>query len=128
MTIEELKKFRNEVLSTAVEPPRCENVETLSGMIDRETVVEGIEAIREFFGFGLPSQSPVFEAYRCILTDALALLKDQGPVEPIAIKQEMFDEFYGAVSCCPKCDCMWVMYRENDMHFCPECGQAVKWE
>jgi len=45
--------------------------------MDREKVIEGIEAIREFFGFGLPSQSPVFEAYQRILTDAISLLKEQ---------------------------------------------------
>lgn len=48
-------------------------------MPDRETVIEGLEAIREFFGFGLPSQSPTFEAYQNILTDALTLLKEQVP-------------------------------------------------
>ena len=42
-----------------------------------EKTIEGIEAIREFFGFGLPSQSKVFEAYQTILTDALELLKEQ---------------------------------------------------
>ena len=62
------------------------------------------------------------------IAKAIDLLKKREPVEPIAIKQEMFDEFYGAVSYCPKCDCLWIMYRENDMHYCPECGQAVKWE
>ena len=45
--------------------------------MDREKVIEGLEAIREFFGFGLPIQTPVFEAYQNILTDALALLKEQ---------------------------------------------------
>jgi len=46
-------------------------------MASREKVIEGIEAIREFFGFGLPSQSPTFEAYQRILTDAISLLKEQ---------------------------------------------------
>lgn len=49
-------------------------------MPDREKVIKGIEAIREFFGFGLPSQSPVFEAYQNTLTDALVLLKEQEAV------------------------------------------------
>jgi uncharacterized membrane protein YgcG len=44
---------------------------------DREKVVKGLEAMREFFGFGLPSQSTVFEAYQNILTNALAILKEQ---------------------------------------------------
>lgn len=42
-----------------------------------EKTIEGIEAIREFFGFGLPSQNKVFEAYQTILTDTLELLKKQ---------------------------------------------------
>lgn len=61
----------------------------------------------------------------------LKLLKEQEAVEPIAIKKEMFNEFYGAVACCPKCDCLWIMYMDNmdkDMHYCPECGKEVKWE
>ena len=64
---------------------------------------------------------------RWILKDTITLLKEQEPVEPIAIKQERIDEFYGTVSCCPKCDCVWIMGDEDDMHFCPKCGQAVKW-
>ena len=58
----------------------------------------------------------------------LELLKEQEAVEPIAIRKEMFNEFYGAVACCPKCDCLWIMYMDNDMHYCPECGTEVKWE
>lgn len=46
-------------------------------MTDREKVIKGLEAMREFFGFGLPSQSPVFEAYQNILTDAITLLEEQ---------------------------------------------------
>lgn len=62
---------------------------------------------------------------RWILKDTITLLKEQ---EPIAIKQERIDEFYGAVACCPKCDCVWIMGDGDDMHFCPKCGQAVKWD
>ena len=46
-------------------------------MTELNKTIEGLETIREFFGFGLPSQSPVFEAYQNILTDALAMLKEQ---------------------------------------------------
>lgn len=48
-------------------------------MPDREKVIEGIEAIREFFGFALPSQMPLFESYQRILTDAISMLKEQEP-------------------------------------------------
>lgn len=68
-----------------------------------------------------------YSMLREALNIALALMKEQKPTEPIAIKQERVDEFYGAVSCCPKCDCVWIMCGD-DMHFCPKCGQAVKWE
>lgn len=46
-------------------------------MADIEKTIEGIETIREFFGFGLPSQNKVFEAYQKILSDTLELLKEQ---------------------------------------------------
>ena len=42
-----------------------------------EKTIEGIEAIREFFGFGSPSQNKVFEAYQQILSNTLELLKQQ---------------------------------------------------
>ena len=90
---------------------------------DRENIISAFEDY-EPYAHGLPAVTMKSRVY----LDVLALLKEQKPVEPIAIKQAMFDECYGAVSCCPKCDCMWVMLRENNMHFCPECGQAVKWE
>lgn len=46
-------------------------------MAELNKTIEGIEAIREFFGFGLPSQNKVFEAYQQILSDTLELLKEQ---------------------------------------------------
>ena len=49
-------------------------------MAEMEKVIKGLEAIREFFGFGLPSQSPVFEAYQNILTNAITMLKEQEAV------------------------------------------------
>lgn len=46
-------------------------------MAELNKTIEGIETIREFFGFGLPSQRKVFEAYQQILSDTLELLKQQ---------------------------------------------------
>lgn len=105
-------------------------------MTDKEKVIKGLTHCTAWAGLHecqpkVGDDCPYVDEPDCklsIMYDALILLKKQEPVEPIAIKQEMFDEFYGAISRCPKCDCMWVMYRENDMHYCPECGQAVKWE
>ena len=65
--------------------------------MDREKVIEGLEAMREFFGFGLPSQSPVFEAYQNILTDTIAMLKEQEAVEPKTIPEELKLKMWNAL-------------------------------
>lgn len=41
MPTEELKKFRNEVLSIAVEPPWCENIEILKKWIEGFETCQG---------------------------------------------------------------------------------------
>ena len=96
-------------------------------MPDREKVIEGIEAIREFFGFGLPSQSPIFEAYQRILTDTLSLLKEQETefvydeyVTPIC-KECGFHPFAGYIP-----TIKWM--QERGYKACPGCGRKVKWE
>ena len=47
--------------------------------------------------------------------------------EPLKISRDWVNEFYGYVAVCPECDCFWIMYRDEDMKFCPGCGQEVKW-
>ena len=87
-------------------------------MLDRENVIEGIEAIREFFGFGLPSQSPVFEAYQNILTDALALIDTQYKLilelqNLISIGTKMMN---GDKAICERCQefvCDYCPYADN---------------
>lgn len=44
-------------------------------MIDREKVIKGLETIKQFFGYGLPSTAEMFDSYYGILNDAIALLK-----------------------------------------------------
>lgn len=93
--------------------------------MDREKVIREYENFVNSYVSLVTSEDYEFEMHKAVL----ALLKEQQErVEPIIIKKEMFDEFYGVVACCPKCDCMWIMYMDNDMHYCPKCGQAVKWE
>ena len=45
-------------------------------MPDREKVVKGLEAIKQFFGYGLPSTAEMFDSYYGILNDAIDLLKE----------------------------------------------------
>ena len=88
-------------------------------MADREKVIEGLEAMREFFGFGLPSQSPVFEAYQNILTDTIALLKEQDPVET-----ELEGGGYNWWHVCGDCH---GAIDQND-NYCKHCGRRIKHE
>ena len=86
---------------------------------DREKVFEGLEAMREFFGFGLPSQSPVFEAYQNILTDTIAPLKEQDPVET-----ELEGGGYNWWHVCGDCH---GAIDQND-NYCKHCGRRIKHE
>lgn len=56
---------------------------------------------------------------------ALALLKER-ETEVLQVRS-WEDEYYGTVAFCPKCECKWIMANDRDLHFCPKCGQAVKW-
>ncbi len=87
----------------------------------RENVIEGLEAMREFFGFGLPSQTPVFEAYQNILTDALELLKEQD----VVVHPESSCVMTYITDCC--CDLCGVQLIRED-NFCRCCGKRIEWE
>ena len=65
-----------------------------------------------------------------LLFDALELLKEQ---EPKAIVYEGTNWMTGLpVAICPGCGKVarqfYVAHPEEETHFCPWCGQAVKWE
>ena len=55
------------------------------------------------------------------------LLKEQKTVEPKQVDLHDKDEWWGFVCVCPDCKAEW-MSDKDDVHFCPKCGQAVKWE
>ena len=90
-------------------------------MPDRDMIVDGLEAIREFFGFGLPSQLPTFEAYQNILTDAIVMLK-----EPERITGHWIDSAGD-----DKCSVCGATYSDlypdySHTHYCPNCGAEMK--
>jgi hypothetical protein len=62
-----------------------------------------------------------------IFADAHDLLKEQDAVEPKQVDLYGKDEWWGLVCVCPDCNAEW-MSDKADTHFCPKCGQAVKWE
>lgn len=93
--------------------------------MDREKVIEGLEAMREFFGFGLPSQSPVFEAYQNILTNAISLLKEQPERKPA---HWVFGNTMGhSWMKCSEC-CVSQSGQTGCWTYCPNCGAEMKGE
>ena len=85
--------------------------------MDREKVIKGLETIKQFFGYGLPSTAEMFDSYYGILNDAIVLLKEQEAVEPKHNPLSPTDWFCGKCGMC--------ISRFHD--YCPSCGQEVKW-
>ena len=90
-------------------------------MVDSKKVIENIERL---LSDSIPcNDCPIYE----IMDDALALLKEQEPVEP---------DFLHGDWICPKCSgivCRYVAqpsgYIEKILaKYCPQCGQPVKWD
>ena len=108
-------------------------------MIDIEKVIKGLEMIKQFFRYGLPSTAEMFDSYYGILNDAIAMLKKQEAKK--AIKQiyhvMMNRDYENPVEVtrydwlCPTCKsllCMDIDVIDDNYHFCKVCGQAVKWD
>ena len=49
-------------------------------------------------------------------------MKEQKPVQ--LIHSAEYEEYWDVQSICPKCNACWISLAE--VHFCPQCGQAVK--
>ena len=95
-------------------------------MTKRERVIKGLECCKIPFTKCYNGGCPYFENEGCkarLKGDALALLKAQEPVEP-----KKRDVNYGNLKSwawiCGVCgaDVIW------GRRYCPDCGQAVKWE
>ena len=107
--------------------------------MDREKVIKGLETIKQFFGYGLPSTAEMFDSYYGILNDAIAMLKEWEA--KYAIKQTYHvmtnRDYENPVEVtrydwlCPTCKsllCRDIDVIDDNYHFCKVCGQAVKWE
>ena len=94
-------------------------------MPDREKYIEilskAAKTVKEF-----NEDTPIKISLECV-EDILELLKEQEAVEPKQVGLYGKDDWYGLVCVCPDCKAEW-MSDEADTHFCPKCGQAVKWE
>ena len=107
--------------------------------MNSEKVIKGLETIKQFFRYGLPSTAEMFDSYYGILNDAIAMLKKQEAKK--AIKQiyhvMMNRDYENPVEVtrydwlCPTCKsllCRDIDVIDDNYHFCKVCGQAVKWD
>ena len=93
--------------------------------MDIGKVIKGLETIKQFFGYGLPSTAEMFDSYYGILNDAIALLKEQ-EAKPVAdIADSAVDGM--EVGRCPSCDRAIVNKKSYPTRYCKFCGQEVKW-
>ena len=96
-------------------------------MPDIEKVIKGLEGVYLCISpvnhtcGDCPYQDNHVECVRRVLSDAIALLKEQEPVEPEVEVLNDVDRIYR----CPKCHKCFFYEKQK---FCDQCGQAVKWE
>ena len=103
-------------------------------MPDKEKVIKGLEMCQyssKLHCDGCPyCYEGLCETNDCtadLASDALSLLKKQEAVEPKQVDLYGKEEWYGFVCRCPDCKALWMTGKANT-HFCPNCGQAVKWD
>ena len=88
------------------------------GMIDREKVIRHITAEIEIARMCKKGFAPVDID---MLSDALALLKEQDAKPPRVRENAYGRKFYY----CPKCNRAFDFF--NQESYCHDCGQEVKW-
>ena len=103
-------------------------------MTDIKEIIRVLGFIQEYFDNHADEQEPdarkeLFRDWSEITLDAITLLKAREPVEPTR-KPEIFDSLYFCGKCSTK---VGFQMRKDDSwrfkcKFCPNCGQAVKWE
>lgn len=100
-------------------------------MTDREKVIEELERLSEWlfhqYQVVYDGDAPnYYDAYKTV-DDAIALLKEQEPEEPLIILKKRVEEVYDYLAECPKCCMEWAMWHSEKMRYCPGCGRKVKW-
>ena len=89
-------------------------------MTEREKVIEGLEKVWDAFNH------MEHELYADYVYDALELLKEQEPMEPLA---EYSVHTGSKWAICGKCHEPLAKASDKEMpNYCPFCGRAVKWD
>ena len=91
--------------------------------MDMEKVIEGLETIKQFFGYGLPSTAEMFDSYYGILNDAIAMLKEQEAKEGHWIVLEFCaNEGIYCSKCMNKIFDRSTKPKKKLSNYCPNCG------
>lgn len=104
-------------------------------MSDREKVIKGLESAQVMLAKAVDrgGEMAVMSAFNCLnnVTRAIALLKEQEPVEPVPEHPVVINTL--ACGVCHAQVARWDTVRGKRVYllkanFCPECGRAVKWD
>lgn len=102
-------------------------------MIDSKKVMKGLECcVRSNTDCDCPEECPYYEICwddhdgtlmgTILMSDALELLKEQGPKRVVKTTDSYGTMFYH----CPRCNHTFYGYPRQI--YCSQCGQAVKWD
>ena len=92
-------------------------------MLDRQSVIKGLEDIVEFFGIMAILEQSCNELKQDA-ENAITLLKEQEPIAPSICGSKEPDGHGSWWYLCGKCK-KPIDYKDR---FCKRCGQAVKWD
>ena len=107
------------------------------GKIEREKVIKGLEVcLRNIDQQDCPNDCPYLSdcskyenrvVFQPLMRDALALLKEQGPMRVISQRVcKTIPNHYERIGLCPNCNHIMELYRNRS--YCGFCGQEVKWK
>ena len=97
-------------------------------MPDRGKVISGLRHCLHYKGSCLDCPYDGPNCQNDVLDDALAMLKEQEP-KPIAYTDNPYTGL--PVARCPKCGKFarqFHAFTDEETHYCPWCGQEVKWD
>ena len=100
-------------------------------MPDRDKVIKAIDICLghgkcDDCGYRIKGGYSTMDCRKPMMRDALALLKEQGAVNPIAKEDDTYECICGAVVGWDELDVSGLV--QTRFNYCPFCGRSVKWE